>query len=84
MHESAVCREIAEIVQRAAEENDISRVYEILVCVGEYSCVNEHQLNFYFDLYAQGTCMENAKISIEKDLSLTGRTQMYIKTFRGE
>ena len=84
MHESSVCREIADIVSQAAAENEISKVYEILVCVGEYSCVNESQLNFYFDLYSKGTCMESAVIKLEKDLSLTGRTQMYIKTFRGD
>ena len=84
MHESAVCREIADIVSRAAEENDITKVYEILVCVGEYSCVNEQQLNFYFYVMSKGTCMENARIVLEKDMSLTGRTQMYIKTFRGD
>ena len=84
MHESAVCREIAEIVQRAAEENDISRVYEILVCVGEYSCVNEHQLNFYFDILRRDTCMSEAVIRLEKEEGLTGTSQMYIKNYRGE
>ena len=84
MHEGAVCREIADIVARAAAENDIEKVYEIVVSVGDYSCINEHQLNFYFEIIRQGTCMENAVIKLEKDLSIKGRTQMYVKTFRGE
>ena len=84
MHESAVCREIADIVSQSARENDIKQVYEILLSVGEYSCVNEHQLNFYFDIYSRGTCMENATIRLDKDPSITGRTQMYVKTFRGD
>ncbi|MBQ8604777.1 MAG: hydrogenase maturation nickel metallochaperone HypA [Oscillospiraceae bacterium] len=84
MHESAVCREIVDIVSHAAAENDIEKVYEIVVAVGEYSCVNEHQLNFYFDVMNKGTCMEQAIIRLEKDMTLTGPSQMYIRTFRGE
>ena len=84
MHEGAVCREIVDIVTEAAVRNDISRVYEIVVTVGEYSCINESKLNFYFDVMKRDTCLEQAYIRIEKDLSITGRTQMYVKTFRGE
>ena len=84
MHESTVCREIVDIVTDAAAANDITQVYEVIVSVGEYSCINESQLNFYLDVMAQGTCMEKARIRVEKDLSITGTTQMYIKTFRGE
>ncbi len=84
MHEGAVCREIVDIVSRSAVDNDIRKVYEIVVAVGEYSCVNEHQLNFYFDVMSKGTCMESAVIRLEKDITLAGPTQMYIKTYRGE
>ena len=84
MHEGAVCREIVDIVTEAAADNGIEKIYEIVVAVGEYSCVNEHQLNFYFDVMKSGTCMENAVIKVIKDMSITGRTQMYVKTFRGE
>lgn len=84
MHEGAVCREIVDIVSQSAADNDITRVYEIVVAVGEYSCVNEHQLNFYFDVMKKDTCMEKAVIRLEKDMSLTGPSQMYIKTYRGD
>lgn len=84
MHESAVCREIVDIVSRAAAENNIEKVYEIVVAVGEYSCVNEHQLNFYFEIMTKGTGLEQAVIRLEKDLTITGTSQMYIRTFRGE
>ena len=84
MHEGAVCREIVDIVSRSAKENDITKVYEIVVAVGEYSCVNEHQLNIYFDVMTKGSCMESARIRLIKDLSLTGPSQMYVKTYRGE
>ena len=84
MHEGSVCREIVDIVTEAAALNDITKVYEIVISVGEYSCVNESQLNFYFDVMKRDTCMEEACIRIEKDVSITGPTQMYVKTFKGE
>ncbi len=84
MHEGAVCREIVDIVGAAARDNEIDRVYEIVLSVGPYSCINAAQLNFYFDVVRKGTCMEEAVITIERDEDLTGPSQMYIKTFRGE
>ena len=84
MHEGTVCREIVDIVTEAAAENDISAVYEIVVSVGEFSCVNESQLNFYFDIMKKDTILEKAVIRLEKDMSIRGKTQMYVKTFRGE
>ena len=84
MHEGAVCREIVDIVGQAAWQNDIEKVYEIVLAVGPYSCINQSQLNFYFDVIRKGTCMEEAVITVERDEKLSGPSQMYIKTFRGE
>ena len=84
MHEGALCREIVDIVSSAAKANNMNQVYEIVLSVGPYSCIHEGQLNFYFEMLREGTCMENAVIHIEKDESLVGASQMYVKTFRGE
>ncbi|MBQ5761111.1 MAG: hydrogenase maturation nickel metallochaperone HypA [Clostridia bacterium] len=84
MHEGAVCREIVDIVGAAARDNEIKKVYEIVLSVGPYSCINTAQLNFYFEVIRRGTCMEEAVITVERDEELTGASQMYIKTFRGE
>lgn len=84
MHEGAVCREIVNIVTEAAVENEIQKIYEIVISVGPYSCIHEGQLNFYFDVMKKDTCMEDAVIRLEKDDSLAGTSQMYVKTFRGE
>ena len=84
MHEGAVCREIVDIVGQAAWQNDIDKVYEIVLAVGPYSCINQSQLNFYFDVIRKGSCMEEAVITVERDEKLSGPSQMYIKTFRGE
>ena len=84
MHEGAVCREIMDIVTEAAVENEIQKIYEIVISVGPYSCLHEGQLNFYFEVLRKGTCMEEAVIRLEKDETLIGTSQMYVKTFRGE
>ena len=84
MHEGTVVREIMNIVSEAAYKNDISKVYEICLRVGPYSCLHENQLNWYFDILNKGTIMENAIITIERDESITGKNQMFIKTFKGE
>lgn len=84
MHEGAVCSEIIDIVSGAAKANALSRVEEIVLTVGPYSCLNLNQLNFYFEVARKNTCMENAVIRMEKDANLTGISQMYITNIRGE
>ena len=84
MHEATVVREIMHIVSEAAIVNEIEKVYEIILSIGPYSCIHEKQLNWYFEMMSKDTCMENAVIKLEKDESLTGVNQMYIKTFKGE
>ena len=84
MHEGAVCREIMDIVSEAAEDNEIEKVYEIILVVGPYAGIHEGQLNFYFEILRKGTCMEEAIIKLERDDSLQGPSKMYVKTFKGE
>ena len=84
MHEGTVVREIMNIVSEAALQNQISKVYEIVSRVGPYSCIHEQQLNWYFGILREGTCMEEAIIKVERDETLTGVNQMYLKTFKGE
>ncbi len=84
MHEGAVCTEIMEIVTNAAKTNGMSNVSEILLTVGPYSCLNLGQLNFYFDVAKENTCMAGAVIHMETDATLTGTSQMYISSIRGE
>ena len=84
MHEGTVVREIMNIVDEAAWQNDIEKVYEIVLRVGPYSCLHEQQLNWYFEILRKGTCMEEAVIRIERDDPIEGTNQMYLKTFRGE
>ena len=76
MHEGAVCAEIMVIAARAAAENGLAKIWQIVVTVGAWSCVNEAQLNFYFDAAKPGTCMADAVIRVERDESLKGASQL--------
>ena len=84
MHEGAVCSEIMDIVSHAAAVNGMTRVEEIVLAVGPYSCLHPDQLNFYFDVAKKGTCMEHAVITMERDESFRGLSQMFVKNIRGE
>lgn len=84
MHEGAVCTEIIDIVSHAAMVNDMKKVEEIVLSVGPYSCLHPGQLNFYFEVARQGTCMAQATIRVERDESMTGTSQMRIREIRGE
>ncbi len=84
MHEGAVCTEIIDIVSNAAKINHIRKIEEIILSVGPYSCLNLGQLNFYFEVAREGTCMSDAFISMERDEQLTGVSQMFVKSIRGE
>lgn len=83
MHEAAVCCEIMDIVERAAAENRLKAVEEIVVTVGAYSCVNERQLNICFDAIKSGSCMARAVIRVERDEGLTAPMQMLVKSISG-
>ena len=84
MHEGAVCAEIMDIAERAAAENALGKIREIVITVGAWSCVNEAQLNFYFDAAKPGTCMAGAVIRVERDEGLMGASQLYLKSIRGD
>lgn len=84
MHEAAICAEVMDIAQRVADEHGLERISRITVEVGAYSHVNEQQLNFYFNVAQQGTCMESAWISVVRNDSLEGASQLYLRDLEGE
>ena len=83
MHEAAVCREIMDIAERAAAENRLREIEEIVVTVGAYSCVNARQLNVCFDAIKSGSRMARAVIRVERDERLTAPMQMLVKSICG-
>lgn len=84
MHEATLCAEITEIALKAAEEHGMSIVDEIIISAGPHSCINEASLNFYFTMLRENTCLENTYITVECDETLTGISQMYVKSIKGE
>lgn len=84
MHEGAVCVEIMDIAERVAQQNNLTRIRQINVAAGPHSCLNEQELNFYFHVAQEGTVMEGAWIKVERDETLTGIAQMYVRTIEGE
>ena len=81
MHEGAVCTEIIDIVSRAAAANDIRKVDEIILSVGPYSCLNPGQLNFYFEVAREGTCMAQASNSPLDKVLIKG---LFLQAFSGQ
>lgn len=63
MHELSVTREIVAIACNAASGQ---RVRVISVQVGELSCVSPDALAFCFDVVAQGTLAEGARLDIRR------------------
>ncbi len=84
MHEAAVCREIMDVVGKAAEDGGLEKIYEIVIVAGPYSCIQENQLNFYFNITKTGTCMEEGVIRIVRDESLKGPSQIYVRSISGD
>ena len=63
MHELSVTREIVAIACNAASGQ---RVRAISVAVGALSCVSPDALTFCFDVVAQGTRAEGARLDIRR------------------
>lgn len=66
MHERAVCKEIIDIVTRASLENNINSVTNVLLEIGDFSCINDDQLKYNFDLFKSDTLLKCANLEIKK------------------
>ena len=84
MHEGSVCAEIMDIALRVASQNALQRIERIEITTGPHSCINEQQLNFYFSVAQQGTCMEGAWINVMQDERLKGPSQMFVTAIEGQ
>ena len=63
MHELSVTREIVSIACAAASGQ---RVHMISVAIGTLSCISPDALAFCFDVVAQGTLAEGARLDIRR------------------
>lgn len=65
MHELPVVREMIRLVNAEAEKKKLRRVKSITIVVGELSSVVDESVQMYFELLAQGTPCDGAKLRFE-------------------
>lgn len=65
MHESSVAKEIFDIVNDVAIDNELSMVSKITIELGEFSCIQQQMLTFAFQMISEGSLMEHAKLEYE-------------------
>jgi hydrogenase nickel incorporation protein HypA/HybF len=62
MHELAVTQSMLEIVLRHARQAGAPRVVEIQLVIGQLSSIVDDSVAFYWDMVAQGTPAEGARL----------------------
>ena len=63
MHELSLTHEIVAVVCQAAGDR---RVHKVTLEIGEWSCATPESIAFCFDVIAQGTCAEGARLDIRR------------------
>ena len=70
MHDLMTAKDISEAVQKKATENDLKKVTEIVVDLGEMEdhgeIVSEENLKFHLNYLLKGTLAEKAKLVFKK------------------
>lgn len=66
MHEYPITQRIIEIADQYAKENQAREVKVIHLVVGDYCGYVASSMELYFDLIAEGTTCEKAKLQIER------------------
>ncbi len=66
MHEFSAALSIVETVVEAAKQNNVVRVMEVNVEVGEFTFLIPEQLAFNFEIASKNTVAEGAKLKIIK------------------
>ncbi len=80
MHELGIMQNIVNTVQEYAEENQIPRVFKVIVEVGQLSGVVPESLEFCFVLCAKGTVLEGAGLEIQR-VAAIGRCKQCSEEF---
>ena len=66
MHEYPITQRIIEIAGEYAVKNDAKKIKQINLVVGDYSGYVASSIELYFDIIAEGSLCENAKLNIER------------------
>lgn len=66
MHELQVTEQILAVALKHTEGQDVSRIVNIHLRIGELTDLEGEWIQHYFDYLSKGTLAENAKLQIEK------------------
>ncbi|HWT76343.1 MAG TPA: hydrogenase maturation nickel metallochaperone HypA [Mobilitalea sp.] len=66
MHEYPITQRIIEIAEEYAEKNGAAEVKAINLVVGDYSGYVASSIELYFDIIAEGSVCEKAKLNMER------------------
>ncbi|MCJ7512974.1 MAG: hydrogenase maturation nickel metallochaperone HypA [Anaerolineales bacterium] len=66
MHELSVTQSLLEIALRHAREAGAQRVTDLYLVIGDWSSIVDDSVQFYWDLVAQGTEAEGARLHFER------------------
>lgn len=66
MHEYPITKRIIEIAEEYAVEDKAENIKVINLVVGDYSGYVASSIELYFDIIAEGSLAENAKLNIER------------------
>lgn len=66
MHELAVTENILEIATRHAHQNGASKITAVYLVIGQLSSYIDDSIQFYWDILAQGTLAEGARLHFDR------------------
>jgi hydrogenase nickel incorporation protein HypA/HybF len=66
MHELSVTQSLLEIALRHGREAGAQRVTDLYLVIGEWSSIVDDSVQFYWDIVAQGTPAEGARLHFER------------------
>jgi hydrogenase nickel incorporation protein HypA/HybF len=66
MHELSVTQSLLEIALRHGREAGAERVTDLYLVIGQWSSIVDDSVQFYWDLVAQGTPAEGARLHFER------------------
>jgi hydrogenase nickel incorporation protein HypA/HybF len=66
MHELSVTKSILDILLKHAESNNVSRIVNVHLKIGELSELEGEWIQHYFDYLSKGTVAEGAVIKVKK------------------
>lgn len=64
MHEFSTAVSIVETVTRVAEANNVKKILEINVEIGQFTFINPDQLRFLFEIASDNTPLKGSKLNI--------------------